>query len=109
MTSARGPRSQPGDTACDRAEARDPDVELAELRERLPQVSPATLAAWLGVSTATIRRHMKQGRLHENEVLGIRRIPAPTAVKAVQDLVVRRLPARYRKATASMSTSKEND
>ncbi len=60
-------------------------------------LSPAELAAWLGVSPETIRRRIRAGRQPVVEALGITRIQANSAVAQVRARVIRRLPARYRK------------
>lgn len=70
----------------------------ADLLAQLPALlSPAEAASWLGVSTETIRRHTRQGKLPVVKVLGVTRIPATSATALVRAKVVSRLPARYRK------------
>lgn len=68
------------------------------LLAQLPALlSPAEAASWLGMSTETIRRHTRQGKLPVVKVLGVTRIPATSATALVRAKVVSRLPARYRK------------
>ena len=80
-----------------------------ELLARLPALlSPAQAAAWLGVSTETIKRRIRQEKQQAIKVLGIVRIPAESAVAQVRARVIDRLPARYKRSrrtgTAQPST-----
>ena len=70
-----------------------------ELLARLPALlSPAQAATWLGVSTETVNRRIRQGKQQAVEVLGITRIPAGSAIAQVRAQIIDRLPPRYRKS-----------
>ena len=70
-----------------------------DLLARLPALlSPAQAAIWLGVSTQTINRRIRQDKQQSIKVLGITRILAESAVAQVRARVIGRLPARYKKS-----------